>query len=129
MAWAGGEKARVRVRVRVTRVTQVTRVGVRVGSRAAEPAGVRAPPGTRAHKSEHKATIGNHDRKNQARKKMDRAAPPPPTWGRGRGREGGGRGPRESVGREVRGWGEGETGGGAATGLAEGARVNSSVRK
>ena len=41
--------------------------------------GSGAPPGTRAHKSEHKATIGNHDRKNQARKKMDRAAPPPPT--------------------------------------------------
>ena len=43
------------------------------GGRGPNRRGSGAPPGTRAHKSEHKATIGNHDRKAQARKKMDRA--------------------------------------------------------
>ena len=43
------------------------------GGRVPNRRGSGAPPGTRAHKNEHKATIGNHDRKTQARKKMDRA--------------------------------------------------------
>ena len=43
------------------------------GGRGPNRRGSGAPPGTRAHKNEHKATIGNHDRKTQARKKMDRA--------------------------------------------------------
>jgi hypothetical protein len=38
--------------------------------------GAGAPPGTRAHKSEHKASIGNHNRKQQAAKKMSRGFGP-----------------------------------------------------
>ena len=38
--------------------------------------GAGAPPGTRAHKSEHKASIGNHDRKKRAAKKMSKAFGP-----------------------------------------------------
>ena len=38
--------------------------------------GAGAPPGTRAHKSEHKASIGNHNRKQQAARKMSKGFGP-----------------------------------------------------
>ena len=43
--------------------------------------GAGAPAGTRAHKNEHKASIGNHNRKKAAAKKMSKGFVPAPTGG------------------------------------------------
>jgi activating signal cointegrator complex subunit 2 len=43
--------------------------------------GAGAPAGTRAHKNEHKASLGNHNRKKAAAKKMSKGFGPAPTGG------------------------------------------------
>ena len=124
MAWAGGEKARVRVRVRarVTRVTQVTRVGVGVGVAGSRTGG---GPGRRPGLGRTRASTRPPSGTTTGRTRQGRRWTAPRAAAadvrEGRGREAGGRGTEESVGREVRGWGEGETGGGAATARRGGA--------
>ena len=126
VAWAGGEEAtpRVRVRIRVTRVTRVTRVGVRVGVAGSRTGG---GPGRRPGLARTRASTRPPSGTTTGRTRRGRRWTAPRRRRRREGggggeRVGGGEGPREPVGREVRGWGGGRDGRGRGDGARRGAR-------